>query len=293
MEQFIKERFEGCGLNYDEETRVFSYEDRFSKVKYKEVETIGESEEVPVLALYTAQPNTEDYRYEGLVSLLYHFYGNDVVVSSVRESVEQMSTNAQVIEHSTLNPKLTVMSNELILRNNQQSINNHDVCPLVCIMNSYDGSLLLNLGFGLGIMSQGQLISTISFRQALGTFRQVHIRGSNTQMVNVIGETVELISNNLPIIAQQNFNKPITEDMLLASLDLIEEVGKRRRIEISKSLKEIQESNQNLTLWDLFLAITKFSCSERNINAKMILENVVERLMVLPTDMINFLRKAA
>ena len=112
-------------------------------------------------------------------------------------------------------------------------------------------------------------------------------------MVNVIGDTIELISTNLPVIAQQNFNRAINEDTLLASLDLVESVGKRRRIEISKTLQEIQQQNQNLTLWDLFLAITKFSCSERNINAKLILENVVERLMVLPTEMLNFLKKAA
>lgn len=293
MEQVIKERLEGCGLMYDDEFSLFSYYDRFSKVLYKQVETIGHTEELPVLAIYTSLPDRDNFEYEGLVSLAYHFYGNDVVVASVKNSVEQMTSNAEIIENSILNSKLTMMSSELILRNGSQEINNHDICPLINIMNSYDGSLLLNLGFGLGIFTQGRLISTISFRQTLGTFRQIHIRGSNTQMINIIGETVELISNNLPAIAQQNFDRPIDEQILLSSLDLIESVGKRRRIEIGKTLQEIQQQNHNLTLWDLFLAITKFSCSERNINAKMILENIVERLMVLPTEMLNFLKKAA
>ena len=293
MEQSVIDRFVSSGLEYDEQRRLFAYADVYSKLLYKEIQTIVDQDELPSLAIYTSKPTVDDFHYQGYISHLYQFYGNESVISSIIEGVQASNNDAQILENPILNARLTAMSNELIISNAAQSINDQDICPLISVFNSYDGNYLVNVGFGLGIMSEGTIANTISFRNTLGTYRQVHVKGSKAHLYSTIGEGVDIISNNIQNIIQSNFTRPLTEELMLSTLGLVEEVGKRRRESIETTIKELQKENQNLTVWDLFLAITKFSCSERNINAKLILESVVERLLVLPTDMINFLKKAA
>lgn len=293
MEQAVIDRFVSSGLEYDEQRRLFAYTDMYSKLMYKEAETIGDKDELPILAIYTSKPSADEFHYQGLVSHIYQFYGNESVISSIIEGVRSSNNSAQILENPILNARLTAMSNELVISNAAQSINDQDICPLISIFNSYDGNYLINIGFGLGIMSEGSIANTISFRNTLGTYRQVHVKGSKAHLYSTINEGVDLISNNIQTIMETNFSRPLTEELMLSTLGVIEDVGKRRRESIESTIKELQKDNHTLTVWDLFLAITKFSCNERNINAKLILESVVERLLVLPTDMINFVKLSA
>ena len=293
MNQVVIDRFVSSGLEYNEERRLFSYSDVYSNLLFKEVQTITDQDELPMLAIFTSKPGSDTFEHQGHISHSYQFYGNEAVVTSIKEGIESSNSNAHVVENPILNSKFTVMSNELILSNAVQSFNDQDICPLISVINSYDGNVIVNVSFGLGIISENSLSHSISFRNSLGTYRQIHMKGSKAHLYTTIGEGIELISNNIQTIIRDNFSRPLTEELMLSTLGVVEDVGKRRRESIETTIKELQKENRTLTVWDLFLAITKFSCNERNINAKLLLESVVERLLVLPTDMINFVKKAA
>jgi len=164
MEQSVIDRFVSSGLEYDEQRRLFAYADVYSKLLYKEIQTIVDQDELPSLAIYTSKPTVDDFHYQGYISHLYQFYGNESVISSIIEGVQASNNDAQILENPILNARLTAMSNELIISNAAQSINDQDICPLISVFNSYDGNYLVNVGFGLGIMSEGTIANTISFR---------------------------------------------------------------------------------------------------------------------------------
>ena len=66
---------------------------------------------------------------------------------------------------------------------------------------------------------------------------------------------------------------PHVFDDMMKTLDLVErKVGKRRRDAISNELPDMSEeggiTSWSMTTWQLFLALTRFSSVEKNINAK-------------------------
>jgi len=87
----------------------------------------------------------------------------------------------------------------------------------------------------------------------------------------------------------------LTEEEVLGVLDLVEKTGKKRRKEVSKILEELVGSEDNgIQSWgtssfNLFLAITKYSTVEKNLNAKTLLENVAERVLTVPPQLLDLL----
>ena len=70
------------------------------------------------------------------------------------------------------------------------------------------------------------------------------------------------------------------------TLALVEKIGKQRRNEISKFLSDLVDSGKN-SFWDMFHLLVNFSSREKNINAKLVLESIAERVLVLPPTMFN------
>jgi hypothetical protein len=75
-------------------------------------------------------------------------------------------------------------------------------------------------------------------------------------------------------------------------LDLVENVGKKRREEVSTFLSDLTKNGQSISAWHMFLAIAKFSSVEENLNVKTLMENICERVLVLPVKMMEALKKA-
>jgi hypothetical protein len=72
-------------------------------------------------------------------------------------------------------------------------------------------------------------------------------------------------------------------------MDLVEVCGKKKRAEISTFLADATKNNP-VTNLNLFLAIAKFSAKEGNLNTKILLENIAERVLIVPEKMIRALR---
>ncbi len=280
------ERLVNNGLVFEND--VFKYEDKYSKLFYELVETKNSKEEIPILALFTAKPEETSYTYQGIVSHLYHFEGNENIIKEVIGSLNE--ENTEIIEKCNLNSKLTVMLNEMIIRNNSFSSTDGDVHPMITILNSYNGTNLVKISFGFSILRGDQISNTLTMRKSFGTIDKIHIKGSVNRFFDNINNYIQIMSGNLLSLIEVNMEKQINEETLLQILDIIDSLGKKRRNQISSSIDEIRQNNNNIiSSWDLFIALTKFTTNEGNLNAKILLENIVERFMVIPNRMLEFI----
>jgi hypothetical protein len=76
---------------------------------------------------------------------------------------------------------------------------------------------------------------------------------------------------------------------MMKVLDMIEKLsGKKRREAITAAIVEDQGDgieNWSMNSWQLFHSITRFSTLENNLNAKRILEDIAERVLIVPAQM--------
>lgn len=284
MKNTIKENAESMGLVYN--NHGYYYSDKFSNVSYKELETVDNHEVIPLLGIYTkSKKENSIWEFQDIVSYLYNFVGNEYALESIKDSI-RLSGLPIFEETIVLNKSLTKMSADIIIRNGKTLKEVGDVYPSINIFNSYDGRSREEISFGLTLID-GDSRYCFNFRNTLGKYRQVHKIGHKTSLSYTIGNYVEVVNNNIVDFINANFNNVITEDTLLETLNLIEEIGKRRHDNISGFLKSVSERETPITSWDLFLAITRFSTVEKNLNAKILLEDIIERTMLIPAAMIE------
>ncbi len=265
------------------------YSDVHSEVLYKELFT-EDGIPVPYLSLFTKGPEQTEYIYNGIISDIYEFVGNEVVNNAVRESIMQLGTPI-LKENTILNDKFSRMYNEIIIQHETNIPSGGDVFPLIVVENSYDGTRARSISFGICIIANKEIVSSFSFRTKLGTFTQVHKQNANTNVSGIIGNYVNVISDNILNIIQTNFQNKLTEESFFACLDMIEDsVGKRKRQDISSMLSSLNKEG-SFTTWDIFLALTQFSTTQKNINSKILLEDVAERVLILPVEIQETLDK--
>lgn len=299
----------------------FFYKDRFGYVVYKQLTTIGSADmmgnsnefgemiyndltpegktdhlnnvKVPKLGIFLRQSDNDQYSYAGTVSDRYQFVGNEKVVSNIQKSIEDIGSPIfrESVAFSTLR---TQMRHETIV----EQVNNFpeigDVYPLIIVNNSYNGSKSVSVSFGLFISSEKDTINNIrfGFQEKLGVMRQIHLVNSRTTMKSIVGDYLSDFSTGIIELINSNFKLNITNTDLLRTLDLIEKIGKKKRKEIEKFLSDIQDDESGgTTSWKLFLAITRFSSMEKNLNIKLLLENIAERVLVVPTAMLKTVRE--
>jgi hypothetical protein len=135
----------------------------------------------------------------------------------------------------------------------------------------------------------------VVFAFGLGSMRQVHIVNASTQMASAISEYMEVFSSDIANMVSGSFESRITEEQMLGTLDLIEKIGKKRREEVSKFLADMNPpavEGQEPPLpsaWQMFLAIVRYSSLEENLNAKRLMENAAESVLVIPQRMFQVL----
>lgn len=273
----------------------FHYADRYGGVVYRSLITKNETGildnvEVPWLALFTRGPEPgEEFCHTGrILSDKYKFVGNDVVNQQIRDSIQE-SGSPVLTERTSFSPYRTQMYNEIIIRNVSNVPQAGDVYPQLVVRNSYNGSMAARVEFGICMAEEREDFrhwTGFGFRTKLGTVKQIHIERSRTTISPTVGEYIASFSQNIVSLIEQNFNNILTEDDMLRTLDLVEIVGKKRRVAISQLLSELTNNTQSgVSSWNLFLAITRFSSLEKNLNAKVMLENVAERVLVVPEQM--------
>jgi len=182
------------------------------------------------------------------------------------------------------------MYTDILIENENNIPEIGDVYPHITIKNSYNGKCGIEISFGISIL-QNNFRNAFSFRTKMTSFRQIHSQNAKTKLSSTVGGYVETISENILDLIKINFETKISEDTLLKTLDIIEKLGQRRRNNISTLITDITKNKEYVSAWDLFLAITKFSTIEKNLNAKIILEDIVERTLVLPVKMMEMMNE--
>ena len=273
---------------------TFYYTDNYGEVVYKKIITKGSSGilddiDIPGLALFVKGNEANDeFNYRGTLSELYKFVGNDVVNIQLRTSIQEHGTPI-LRENTYFNTGKTQMYNEIIIQNSTNVPQAGDIYPTLIVKNSYDGTMSCRIAFGLSIQSE---YGDLGFSFKIGEMKQIHIQSSDTTLQASVSGYIDSFSGGIVQLVQHSFSHVLTEENILETLDLIEKVGKKRREETSKCLASIMNSRGNeasVSAFDMFLAITKYSTVEKNLNAKSMLENIAESVLVIPSQMMNLL----
>jgi hypothetical protein len=280
----FNENYEEMGLTLSQ-PGVYHYQDSFGEVFYKELKTTDDLE-VPFLGLYTrpnAQPNdvVENPKYVCIVSNNYQFTGNDALNQKIRDMISEIRTPI-FREYSLIPPTLDSMYHEMVIQNMHNVPQVGDVYPEVIITNSYNGRRAITVSFGFVVLEGGEKSISFGFRNKLSSIRQVHVTSARSTLSAAVGNYVQAFSQNALSLIETNFNTVVTDDDLLKMLDLVEKVGKKRRVDISNYLSTVMVEGESLSTWKLFNAICKFSTLEKNINAKLVMEDIAERVLVIP-----------
>ena len=290
------ERAQDMGLGANPVKGLYDYSDQYSEVVYRELNTrlLGEEHPtdglpVPMIAIYTKAPDSQEYTYVGYVSNLYKFIGNDVLNQSIRDSILEVGMPIMT-ENTILSYDLTRMRNEIIIQNGQRVYSVGDVLPVMIVNNSYNGTRAASVAFGITMDYTDN--NRVVFGFNLGEMRQVHIANSQTSMSSSINSYMQVFTENISDMITQSFQSQLTEDEMLGVLDVIEGFGKKRRDAISTLLDEIQGEGGGLpSAWQMFLAIVRYSSFEPNLNIKRMLENAAESVLVIPPRMYDVLER--
>jgi len=271
----------------------FRYDDTIGSVMYKHLQTKDEID-VPIYAIFTKPPVENEnipFKYAGCVSDLYQFEGNEVMNNKIRQSILEVGSPI-FREYIYLNPIRTRMSNEILIQNSSNVPSVGDVYPEIIVKNTYDGSGAREFQFGFSVLRQNDdRLFGFGFSSKLGKVRQVHNMHSRTSFSTPIGKYVEFFSQNILNIIEENFNTQITQDHLLTVFDMLETIGKKRKTEVSEYVAELsKESNGVVNAWSLFLAITYFSTIEKNVNIKTLLNDIAEKVLVIPVAINSVLK---
>lgn len=295
--QDFADRATSMGLT-DMGNGCFHYADSYSEVVYRNLTTMGGDDTpvpntiIPHIAIFTkGVEEGSEWKYVGPISNFYKFEGNGDLIDTIKDSLSEVGTPA-FQEENYLTSNLASMRHEIVIQNAQNIPQVGDVYPMISIRNSYDGTKAADITFGMNF-GDGDNTVRYSSKNKLGYIRQVHIDGADTILKSAVGDYVTVFSQNIGDMISANINMNVTEDDMMSLLTVIEKkAGKKRREDISAIITEEfgeEGSRQTISSWNLFNALAKFTTLEKNINAKLILEDVVERVLVVPEQMINAL----
>jgi len=283
------DRFQEMGLEQITPNSYY-YGDQHSDIIYELMKTKDSERDVPLLSIWTKLNTSNDYNFQGVVSLFYNFIGNNNLNQRIKDSVSEIGSPV-FREYLFLNDKLTRMYNEMLIQNKNHVPEAGDVYPQIIVSNSYDGYLGAEVSFGLCLYDTTETRHSFGFRTKLSSFKQIHSQYARARLSTAVGDYINVVSENIIDLIKINFETKVTEQSLISTLDLVEKIGKRRRKEISDVLQQITKDKDYISCWDLFLAITRFSCIEKNLNAKILLEDIVEATLVIPTKMMDSLKE--
>lgn len=278
---------ENTGLEYGDD--AYCYTDRYSQVCYKNLITKSDHADVPMLGVYTRYNAGHMFSFVGAISFSYLFNGNANLVDSVLKSISETGT-PDTYEIYLFNSKLTFFNARIIIHNRLTPAKSGDVYPCIDIWNSYDGSRKAELSFGIAVANNTlRGYNVLSLRQNLGSYQQIHVRGSKVKLNNVIGGYIDNISNNITQFIEANCSKVVTMEAVVHTLELVKEIGKKKHDAIQVYISELVSQNRPITSWDMFLAISRYTMHEKNINAKILLENIIESFVIIPSGMADHL----
>ncbi|MHA1802258.1 MAG: hypothetical protein ACTSWJ_11020 [Candidatus Heimdallarchaeaceae archaeon] len=298
----FKERAADMGLDVTMEYKgLYRYFDRYSEVIYRQFSTICDCNpdesahatddlEMPYLGVFIRPQDAEDFKYCGFISNFYQFVGNDILNQTVRDGIA--SIEQPIFEEvSYFSGKHERMRNEIVIQSPVSPGEVGDVYPLIITHNGYNGTRSAGLSFGIGTRGPGAL--TFSFN--LGQIRMIHVASASTNMAAPLNEYVQTFPTNITELISQNFETPLQEEDFIQTLDFIEELGGRRRKNsiVTNMHSQGVEAGRLPSAWQMFVAITRYTTLEPNLNMRKLLENIAERVLVIPTRMQEVLETLA
>ena len=275
----------------------FHYADTFSEIMYKNVKPVDESEvpNIPHLAIFTKGLATDDeWCYQNFISDSYKFLGNATLINQIKESVSSVG-DVDLEEKTFMSSDFTKIRHEIIIKHANVIPEVGTIYPMMNITNTYNGTGASRITFGMHIAESAQLMSSFC-TEKFGKIKQIHLAGASTELSAAFGEYVTIFGDNIVNLISENFTNNLTESDMLKVLDIIEtKAGKNRRELISNELPITEEgaaqsADWSMTSWQLFLALTRFTSVETNLNAKKILESIAERVLIVPGQMIESLK---
>jgi len=270
---------------------AYFYADQYSEVKYCRLVTKNRHHDTPVFSIMTRNPNVpvadgdplEGFRHAGYVTGAYNFVGNESLVSSIRESVAGAG-QAVFREYPSLGSGLVSFMTEMVIENPNTVDEVGVIKPQINISNSYNGTAKAKVSFGFSVF-QDVNRAGFSFWNKLVKIDQIHIRNSSAIMSGPIGDFVTMFSDNITGLIRSNFQNALDDDDTGEILELIEKsgLGKNRRTELTEHINALDGK----TSWNIFHILTRYSTLEKNFNAKKILQNVAESVLVVPAEIMD------
>jgi len=286
-------KFSEMGLTHLGDETYF-YSDQYSEVKYARLITKNGHHDSSVFSIMTRNPTVpvddadplEGFKFAGYVTGSYHFVGNGALVDSVRESVIGADQNV-FREYPILGAGLSTFMTEMVIENPNTVDEIGIIKPQINISNSYNGTAKAKVSFGFSIYDPDAIENRagFSFYNKLVRMDQIHIQNSNAMMSGPIGDFVTMFSDNIVDLVTSNFQNQLNEDDTGEVIALIEKagLGKQRTTE----LKEHITALDGVTSWNIFHILTRYSTLEKNFNAKKILQNVAESVLVVPVEIMG------
>jgi hypothetical protein len=284
-------------------TGSYHYADQFSEIIYKNLKTLGDSgivddEEISHLAIFTkGLEEDSEWKYQNFISDAYKFLGNATLIDQIKASIVEVG-NVNITERNFMTPNFTKVRHEIIIDNPSVVPGVGTVSPMMNISNSYDGTGASTIVFGMHIAESAEVASAFC-TERFGKIKQIHLTGSSTELSAAFGEYVTIFGENIVDMVTENFNNQITESDMMKVLDIIEtKAGKKRREMISNELPVTDPDAEapatptpwNMTSWQLFLTLTRFTSVEENLNSKKIMESIAERVLIVPERMMEALK---
>jgi len=295
----FSERAEEMGLDVTKYYKgLYSYTDQYCEVVYRQLhpqltydgadsrDLVPEHEtdaiHVPLLGIFTKGPDSTGFNYCGYVSDMYKFVGNETLMGRIRSSIGEVGVPI-VTENAMFDSNYTRMRSEIVIQSSHNIPEIADVFPIMIVNNSYNGTRAASLAFGIGTQFDQREVVTFAFN--LGEIRQVHIETSTTSLSSAVNTYMEVFNEDIVEMVSGSFQAQLSEDDMMALLEVVGSYGKKRREQISELLDQVAEEGRTPTAWQVFLAIVRYTSLEPNLNVKKMLENIAESVLVIPTRM--------
>jgi len=286
-------------VNYNEESGLmkldehsYYYSDRFGKVLFKTVETKGTEglyfsrKILPFFAIFTGPPDDDrngDFYFIGEASKHYRFVGNEKLINDTLEMLDVSNLNVQV-QTQEIDYKYSTLFYNIALSNPSNIAEIGDVFPVLTIKNSYNKTIKESISYGFGMYNEGRFYSYTSSK-LFGQFSRRHMNNSLTREKNFILDGVEKLVDDIPFVCSEMANFTVNQDEIIAIIETVEALGKKRHEALVSLVQSFNENN--ISVWKIFIAILKFISVEKNFNARRVLENIAEKIIILPTKISN------